>query len=70
MKNEMPQIIERQGEPNLFDSAPYLTICINTQDNKVWIQIARDDNTPNWMAFDSIDSALDFADKKNTNSFF
>ena len=64
MKNESPLILERYGDPSIFDTAPYLSLCINTTDNKVWIQLAKDDQPAQWISFGSIDEALAFAETK------
>jgi len=64
MKNDMPQILERYGDPSIFDTAPYLSVCINTSDNTVWVQMAKDEDAVQWMAFDSIEEALLFAENQ------
>lgn len=64
MKNEM--IIERYGDPSEFDYAPFLSICLNTGNNSAWVQMARDDQTPLWESFTSLEDALEFIkNKKN-----
>lgn len=66
MKIENEQIIERYGDPCEFDYAPYLSICMNTNDHSAWVQLAKDDQSPLWEQFTSIEDALDFIHiKKN-----
>jgi hypothetical protein len=64
MINDMPQIIERYGDPSCLDSAPFLSVCLNTNDQSAWVQIAKDDLTPHWERFTSLEDALEFVETK------
>lgn len=65
MKKERNQIIERYGDPCEFDYAPFLSILVNINNNSAWVQLNKDDHTPLWERFDSLDLAQTFIDKKN-----
>lgn len=58
MLNEKPQIIERLSPPTEFDTAGHLALCLVSQDNSAWVQIAKDDETPKWLRFESMSEAL------------
>lgn len=43
-----PTIIVRQGPPNIYDHAPYGSICKVSGNSTIWKQISKDDSHPLW----------------------
>lgn len=41
--------IIRNGAPNLFDHAPFGSTCYSTQEDKIYIQMSKEEDQPNWV---------------------
>lgn len=64
MKNNMPEIIERYGWPSEHDTAPQYSLCVCPDEpNSVWLQIARNEESPQWEYFKNIYAVAQFLNK-------
>ncbi len=47
--------------PSDLDDAPYLSICVNVNDNSAWVQLSRNEkSSPKWERFHTIEDAFEF----------
>ena len=59
MLNDNRLVIERYGDPVNFDTAPWLSLCVNKSDDSVWIQLSKEEQMQ-WVRFDTLEEAHKF----------
>ncbi len=65
MADENYQMIERHSPPTEMDSLAQYGRCKVSEDS-IWVQVAQEEKTPNWIEFKSLDEALKFIDEKKS----
>ncbi len=65
MKEKMSRI-ERYSYPSELDTADQFTLCI-CADHSAWVQVAKEQETPRWVRFESEEEADSFIDDIKSN---
>lgn len=64
-KEEISKIV-RFSHPSELDTAPQFTVC-ECADYSFWIQISKEEETPNWLRFESEEEVSTFLDDFKSN---